>query len=86
MLAEAAAAADERVLQDLKKFAFFRAPWRAASASAARFFAALAAVLRHVRLAGVVARALRGLQRLRLRRDGLVRADSSHSSLTIQYS
>ena len=45
VLAEAAAAADERVLRDLKKFAFFRAPWRAASASAARFFAALAAVM-----------------------------------------
>ena len=45
VLAEAAAAADERVLRDLKKFAFFRAPWRAASTSAALFFAALAAVM-----------------------------------------
>ena len=45
VLEEAAEAAPERVVRGLKKFAFLAAPWRAASAPAARFFSALAAVI-----------------------------------------
>ena len=42
---EAGEAAFERVVRGTKKFAFLAAPWRSASASAARFFSALAAVI-----------------------------------------
>ena len=45
VLEEAAEAAFERVARGTKKFAFLAAPWRSDSASAARFFSALAAVI-----------------------------------------
>ena len=49
-----AEAAFERVARGTKKFAFLAAPWRSDSASAARFFSALAAVIEDLCFAPVV--------------------------------
>jgi len=45
VLEDAAEAAPEQVVRGTKKFAFLAAPWRSDSASAARFFSALAAAI-----------------------------------------
>ena len=54
VLEEAAEAAFERVARGTKKFAFLAAPWCSDSASAARFFSALAAVIEDLCFAPVV--------------------------------